>query len=160
LTPRWRSRPGLLIYLMWNERLGADQLDDLVNRRSGLLGVSETSPDMRDLLARQANDPRAADAVALFCYQAKKWVAAMAAALGGLDTLVFAGGIGENAPEVRSRICDGLGFLGVRLDDGRNAADAAVISAADGPAAVRVIRTDEESMIVQEVRRVLGDRLP
>jgi acetate kinase len=152
--------PGLLIYLMRHERLSPDQLDDLVNRRSGLLGVSETSPDMRDLLARQADDPRAAEAVAMFCYQAKKWIAAMAAALGGLDTLVFAGGIGENAPEVRVRICDGLDFLGIQLDRGRNAAGAAVISPDDSPAAVRVIRTDEEAMIVQEARRVLGHRLP
>ena len=88
----------------------------MVNHESGLLGVSETSSDMRDLLAREAGDVRAAEAVALFCYQAKKWIGAFAAALGGLDTLVFAGGIGENAPPVRERICDGLGFLGIELD--------------------------------------------
>jgi acetate kinase len=151
--------PGLLIYLMRNEQLSPDQLDDLVNRRSGLLGVSETSPDMRDLLARQADDPRAADAVAMFCYQTRKWIGSMAAALGGLDTLVFAGGIGENAPEVRARICDGLDFFGVQVHGGRNAAGAALISADDSRAAVRAIRTDEEAMIVHEVRRVLGDRL-
>jgi acetate kinase len=148
--------PGLLVYLMRSERLTADQVDDLVNRRSGLLGVSEVSPDMRDLLGRQASDSRAAEAVALFCYQAKKWLGAFAAALGGLDTLVFSGGIGENAPEVRARICDGLGFLGVRLEEARNAAGAAVISANGSPVTVRVIRTDEEVVIVREVRRVLG----
>jgi len=148
--------PGLLVYLMRSERLTADQVDDLVNRRSGLLGVSEVSPDMRDLLGRQASDSRAAEAVALFCYQAKKWLGAFAAALGGLDTLVFSGGIGENAPEVRARICDGLGFLGVRLEEARNAAGAAVISADGSPVTVRVIRTDEEVVIVREVRRVLG----
>jgi acetate kinase len=151
--------PGLLVYLLRSERLSADQLDELVNRRSGLLGVSEISPDMRDLLAREAADARAADAVALFCYQAKKWLGAIAAALGGVDTLVFAGGIGENAPEVRARICGGLGFLGIQLDAARNTANAAVISADASPATVRVIRTDEELMIVQEVQQLLGLRL-
>ncbi len=95
----------------------------MVNFQSGLLGVSETSSDMRDLLERERQDVRAAEAVALFCYQVKKWIGAFAAALGGLDTLVFAGGIGENAPAVRARICDGLEFLGIELDEKRNAAE-------------------------------------
>jgi acetate kinase len=110
---------------------------------------------MRDLLDRETPDVRAADAVALFCYQVKKWIGAFAAALGGLDTLVFAGGIGENAPMVRARICDGLGFLGIELDEKRNAANDGVISAAASPVAVR-IRTDEELMIAKMVCRVLG----
>ena len=97
----------------------------MVNFQSGLLGVSETSSDMHDLLERETEDVRAAEAVALFCYQVKKWIGAFAAALGGLDTLVFAGGIGENAPVVRARICDGLGFLGIELEEKRNAASAA-----------------------------------
>jgi acetate kinase len=151
--------PGLLVYLIRNERMNADQLEDLVNRRSGLAGVSEGNPDMRDLLARQATDPRAAEAVALFCYHARKWIGAMTAALGGLDTLVFAGGIGENASEVRSRICADLGFLGVHLDEARNAANAPLISADGSRAVVRVIRTDEESMIARTVVRLLGSRL-
>ena len=88
--------PGLLVYLTAQQQMTAEQLDDLVNRKSGLLGISETSPDMRDLLARQVSDLRAAEAVAIFCYQAKKWIGAYVAALGGLDTLVFSGGIGEN----------------------------------------------------------------
>jgi acetate kinase len=128
----------------------------MVNFHSGLLGVSETSSDMRDLLARETQDVRAAEAVALFCYQVKKWVGAFAAALGGLDTLVFAGGIGENAPTVRARICDGLEFLGIELEEKRNAANEAVISAAASRVAVRVIRTDEERMIAKTVCRVLG----
>ena len=99
---------------------------------------------------------RAAEAVALFCYQAKKWIGAFAAALGGLDTLVFAGGIGENAPAVRARICDGLGFLGIELDEQRNAANAARDFRDAGRVAVRVIRTDEERMIARSVCRVLG----
>ena len=148
--------PGLLVYLMRNEKMSAEQLDDLVNRKSGLLGISETSPDMRDLLARQASDVRAAEAVAIFCYQAKKWIGAFVAALGGLDTLVFSGGIGENAPEVRRRICDSLDCFGIRLDTARNDANAAVISTEGSRAMVRVIRTDEESVIVAEVRKVVG----
>ena len=127
----------------------------MVNHESGLLGVSETSSDMRDLLAREAQDVRAAEAVALFCYQAKKWIGAFAAALGGLDTLVFAGGIGENAPPIRARICDGLGFLGIELDEARNAENAAVISADGSRVTVRVIRTDEELMIARSVCRIL-----
>ena len=121
-----------------------------------LLGISETSSDMRDLLEHEAQDVRAAEAVALFCYQVKKWIGAFAAALGGLDTLVFAGGIGENAPTVRTRICDGLGFLGIELEEKRNAANEGVISAAAGQVAVRVIHTDEELMIARTVCRVLG----
>ena len=148
--------PGLVAYLARAEGMTAEGFDELVNKRSGLLGVSETSPDMRDLLAREAADPRAAEAVALFCYQARKYLGAMAAALGGLDTIVFAGGIGEHAAPVRSRICAGLGFLGVALDEGRNAADAAVISADGSRVAVRVIRTDEEGTIAQAVSRLLA----
>ena len=111
---------------------------------------------MRDLLAQEAHDIRAAEAVALFCYQAKKWIGSFAAALGGLDTLVFAGGIGENAPLVRARICDGLGFLGIALSESRNAETAAVISTDASRATVRVIRTDEDLMIARSVCRILG----
>ena len=101
--------PGLVYYLARSERMTAARFQRMVNHESGLLGVSGISSDLRDLLAREAGDARAADAVALFCYQAKKWIGSFAAALGGLDTLVFAGGVGENAPLVRKRICDGLG---------------------------------------------------
>ena len=108
--------PGLVSYLARTEQMSAAQFQEMVNHASGLLGVSEISSDLRDLLARESDDVRAAEAVALFCYQAKKWIGSFAAALGGLDTLVFAGGIGENAPLIRERICDGLGFLGIELD--------------------------------------------
>jgi acetate kinase len=111
---------------------------------------------MRDLLAREADDVRAAEAVALFCYQAKKWVGAFAAALGGLDTLVFSAGVGERSALIRARICDGLGFLGLELHDARNAAQAPVISTDDSRVTVRVIPTDEELMIARSVSRVLG----
>ena len=143
--------PGLVGYLARTEEMSAQQFNELVNSQSGLLGVSETSSDMRDLLERETQDVRAAEAVALFCYQVKKWIGAFAAALGGLDTLIFAGGVGENASPVRARICDGLGFLGIELEDKRNAANEAVISAAGGGVTVRVIHTDEERMIARSV---------
>ena len=131
-------------------------VNNMLNYESGLFGLSETSSDMSDLLERESSDFRAAEAVALFCYQAKKWLGAYAAALGGLDTLVFAGGIGENAPVVRARICAGLAFLGIELDASRNAVNAAIISSETSPVLVRVIRSDEELMIARSVCRVLG----
>ncbi len=148
--------PGLVWYLTRAEKMSAKQFNEMVNFESGLLGISETSSEMRDLLAHEAQDVRAAEAVALFCYQVKKWIGAFAAALGGLDTLVFAGGIGENAPTVRARICDGLGFLGIELEERQNAANEGVISSAASRVAVRVIRTDEEQIIAKTVCRVLG----
>src|SRR5438105_2040927 len=123
--------------------MSAKKFHEMVHHQSGLLGVSGISPDMRDLLAREASSVPAAEAVALFCYQVKKWIGAFAAALGGLDTLIFAGGIGENAFEVRARICQGLEFLGLHLDAGRNKTNALVISTKSSQATVRVIRTDE-----------------
>jgi acetate kinase len=148
--------PGLVWYLMRTEKISAKQFNEMVNFQSGLLGVSETSSDMRDLLEHERQDARAADAVALFCYQIKKWIGAFAAVLGGLDTLVFAGGIGENAPTIRARICDGLEFLGIELEEKPNAANEGVISAAASRVAVRVIPTNEERMIAKTVCRVLG----
>jgi acetate kinase len=148
--------PGLVWYLEQVEHLTPRQFNTMVNAESGLLGVSETSSDMQDLLQREAGDARAAEAVALFCYQVKKYIGAYAAALGGLETLVFSGGIGENAPAIRARVCQGLEFLGVELDARQNAAQAAVISTTTSRVTVRVIRTDEEWMMAQIVCRVLG----
>ncbi len=148
--------PGLVWYLARTEGLDAKGFNQMVNFQSGLLGMSETSSDMRDLLDREEQDVRAVEAVALFCYQVKKWIGAFAAALGGLDTLVFAGGIGENMPTVRARICDGLGFLGIELEGPRNATNESVISKAASRVAVRVIPTDEEQMIARSVCRALG----
>jgi acetate kinase len=127
----------------------------MVNHESGLLGVSETSSDMRDLEERESRDVRAAEAIALFCYQAKKWIGSFAAALGGLDTLVFAGGIGENSPVIRRRICADLGFLGIQIHPKRNARNAPLISSDAGRVRVRVIHTDEELMIARSVTRIL-----
>ena len=145
--------PGLAPYLARTEQMTTQQFYDMVNHKSGLIGVSETSSDMRDLLAHETNDVRAAEAVTLFCYQIKKWIGSFAAALGGLDTLVFAGGIGENASVIRGRICDQLGFLGIEIDETRNAENAAVISGATARVTVRVIPTDEELMIARSVLR-------
>ena len=148
--------PGLVYHLARTERMTAAQFQHTVNHESGLLGVSGTSSDLRDLCASEATDIRAAEAVELFCYQVKKWIGAYAAALGGLDTLVFAGGIGENAPLIRKRICDGLAFLGIQLNQKRNAKNAIQISPDDSRVTVRVIRTDEELMIARSVARVLN----
>ena len=147
--------PGLIWYLARTEHMTAEQFHHMVNHESGLLGVSETGSDLRDLLAREVDDVRAAEAIALFCYQVKKWLGSYAAALGGLDTLVFTGGIGENAPVIRSRICEGLGFLGIELDRARNESSEPVISSGASRVEVRVIRTDEEMMIVKAVSSLL-----
>jgi acetate kinase len=148
--------PGLAAYLMRTGELTASQFNGLINRECGLLGISEISSDMRDLIAKQSSDIRAAEAVEFFCYQTRKWIGGFAAALGGLDTLVFAGGIGENAAEVRSRVCGGLEFLGVELDEAANACNRPVISASPSSVAVRVIPTDEELMLAREARRCLA----
>ena len=147
--------PGLAYYLARTEHMSAARFQRMVNHESGLLGVSGSSSDVRDLLARETRDANAADAVALFCYQAKKWIGAYAAALGGVDTLVFAGGIGENAPLIRARMCDGLAFLGITLNAKRNVKNAPLISASSSRVKVRVIRTDEALMIARSVTRVL-----
>lgn len=148
--------PSLAPYLSRTEQLSPKQFYDMVNHESGLLGISEISSDVRDLLALEASDVRAAEAIALFCYQAKKWIGSFAAALGGLDTLVFSGGIGENAPLIRERICEGLAFLGVELSQQRNEQGVSLISADESRVQVRVIRTDEELMIARSVARLLN----
>ena len=148
--------PGLLVYLMKEQKLSTGDMDKFISQQCGLLGVSETSSDMRDLLAARASDPRADDAVALFCYQAKKHLCALTATLGGLDTIVFAGGIGEHAPEVRAGICDGLEFLGLKLNAAMNTRGCDVISAAESRVSIRIIPTDEEIVIAQVVRSLLG----
>jgi acetate kinase len=148
--------PGVPLYLVAQRKLTPEALNALIEQQSGLLGVSGISADMRDLLSREASDPRAAAAIELFCYSARKFVGALAAALGGLDTLVFTAGIGERAAPVRGRICAGLEFLGIQLDDGRNATHAPIISAEGSRVIVRVMRTDEDLMIAQHTRKVLA----
>jgi len=148
--------PGVPLYLLRAQGMTADDLSALVNNEAGMLAVSGTSGDMRDLLEKERSDPRAAEAVALFCYQAKKFVGALAAALGGLDTLIFTGGIGEHAAPVRERICAGLDFLGIRLDPARNSAHASIISRDDSPVTVRVMPTDEDLMIARHTYELLA----
>jgi acetate kinase len=148
--------PGLAAYFARSENMTAEQFQRMINHESGLLGISETSPDVRDLLEKESTDVRAAEAVALFCYQARKWIGAYAAALGGLDTLVFSGGIGENSAVIRSRICEGLQFLGINLDEARNAAGEPVVTIARSPVCVRVMRTDEDVIIARSVFHLLS----
>jgi acetate kinase len=152
--------PGVLLYLMREKGYDAARLDRLVNKESGLLGVSGTSADMKTLLERRERDAAAALAVAMFCYQVRKEVGAFAAAMGGLDALVFTGGIGERAAPVRAEICAGLGHLGVRLDPARNAVHDDPLSAPGGGCAVRVVPTREDLMIARHSRAVLfaGER--
>ena len=147
--------PGLVAYLSRTEGMTAERFDEMVNAKSGLLGISETSSDVRDLLQREKDDVRAAEALAVFCYRVKQTIGAFAAALGGLDTLVFSGGIGEHAAEIRARIVEGLEFLGIILDPARNATNAAVITRDESRVRGRVMRTDEEGEIARSTREVL-----
>ena len=142
--------PGVFLYLQEQKKLSAIEIRALINRRSGLLGVSTTTYDMQDLLAKESSDARAAEAIALYCYQAKKYLGALAATLGGLDTLIFTAGIGENSPRIRERICANLEFLGVHLDPARNDRNESVISTPESRATVRVMKTDEDRMIARQ----------
>jgi len=141
--------PGALWYVMKNEGLSLDKVNHLINHESGLLGISETSSDMYDLLGREATDERAREAVDLFCYEAKKRIGAYAAALGGVETLIFSGGMGENAPRIRTRICAGLEFLGITLDEARNQNNEEIISSPSASVCVRVMHTNEELVIAR-----------
>ncbi len=152
--------PGLLLYLMRERGLEVDDLERLVSHESGLLGVSGTTADMRTLLAARAHDARAADAVAMFCDRLRQAIGGLAAVLGGLDTLVFTGGIGEHAAPVRAETCAGLAHLGIRLDESRNAAGAEVVSADGAPCTVRVVATDEDLMIARHTRAVVAGAAP
>jgi acetate kinase len=148
--------PGILVYLLEEEGMEVSALNDMVNRKSGLLGVSGISSDMKDILDKEKEDPRAAAAVNLFCYQAKKFLSALAAVLGGLDTLIFTAGVGENAPAIRWRTCEGLEFIGIRLDSDRNNANAPIISSDGSPCTVRVMHTDEDLMIARQTNGFVG----
>jgi acetate kinase len=151
--------PDVVLYLLREKGFAPPELGKLVNEKSGLLGLSGISSDMQDLLAVEHNNPAAAEAIAVFCYQVGKYIGGFTAALGGMDTLVFAGGIGENAAPIRRRICAGLAFLGVLLDDAANARHADVISAPESKVKVRVIRTNEELMVAKHARDVLAAEL-
>ncbi|SEJ39500.1 acetate kinase [Dyadobacter koreensis] len=148
--------PGIAWYMMQFEKLSPKQFSHLVNHESGLLGVSETSSDMRDLIDSSKSDQRAEEAIELFCYPIKKSIGSFAAVLGGVDTLVFSGGIGENIPEIRNRICQDLSFLGIELDDKQNQKNDPIISTSSGKVKVRVIATNEELLIARLVSQVIN----
>lgn len=148
--------PGLVGYLGRTEHMTTAQFNHMVNHESGLRGISGTTSDMRNLISHADTDHRAEEAIAFFCYQAKKWIGAFVAALGGLDTLVFSAGVGENCPSIRARICQGLNVLGIELNETENAKNAPVISEDTSPVVVRVIHTDEEIVIARSTIRVLG----
>jgi acetate kinase len=150
--------PGVLVHLARAENLSVDALDELLNKRAGLLGVSGVSADMRELLEREKTHAASADAVALFCHSVRKAIGALATTLDGIDTLVFSAGIGERAPLVRARISAGLTHLGVEIDPAKNQTNAPVISTDSSRCTVRVIATDEESIIARETQRLFrGD---
>ena len=148
--------PGFLYYLMQEEKLSPQKINVLLNHESGLLGISETSSNMRELLKKQDTDSRASEAIALFCYQTKKCIGAYAAALGGIDTLIFSGGIGEHTPQIRTQICDTLKFLGIEIDENKNKNNADIISMPDAKVTIRVMHTNEELMIAKLVYEYLN----
>jgi acetate kinase len=151
--------PGILLYLLRSRGLSDDDVDDAIKHKGGLLGISDSSSDMRDLLSASPTDPKAEEAIGVFCYQAKKFIGAYAAALGGIDALVFTGGIGERSPAVRARICDGLGFLGLEVDAALNRENAATISATGSKVRVHTMRANEEAMIARHTRRAISPSL-
>lgn len=147
--------PGVASYLMQAENLTPQAYNDLINHQSGLFGLSETTGDMQELLKARGSDVRAAEAVDFFCYQTKKWIGAYAAVLGGLDSLIFSGGIGEHAAEVRSEICSGLQFLGNELDEIKNKNSERIVSSGESNVTVYVMKTNEEVMIARQVIALL-----
>jgi acetate kinase len=151
--------PGLVLYLAQTQGYDAERFNHMVNFESGLLGISETTADMKKLLEVEADDQRAKDAVDIFCYQVKKSIGSLAAALGGLNTLVFTGGMGENAPKIRARICEGMEFMGVTIDAARNQPGARLISVDNGQVGVHVIQTDEAATIARETARLIDKQV-
>lgn len=151
--------PGILLYLLRSRGFSADDVDDVTKHKGGLLGISDSSSDVRDLLAARAGDPKAEEAIGVFCYQAKKFIGGYAAALGGVDALVFTGGIGERSSEVRAQICEGLGFLEIEIDAASNAENAETISTAGSKVSVRTIEANEEAMIAKHTRQAINPSL-
>jgi acetate kinase len=147
--------PGVVLYLLEERGMKASSINDMLNHYSGLMGVSGISSDMKDLLEKESQDAHAAMAVNLFCYQAKKFIGALASVLGGLDTLVFTGGIGENAAAIRARICEHMEYIGIKLDIAANERNAGVISVKEAPVTVRVMKTNEELMIARHTYKLI-----
>jgi acetate kinase len=150
--------PGIVLYLLMEKGMTAEQVQHLLYEQSGLLGLSGLSRNMQELLVKSDEEVAAAEAIEFFCYEARKHLVGLTASLGGLDRLVFTGGIGANAPEVRAKICNGLGYLGIVLDETRNTAGELTISSYGSDVVVEAFPTDEELMIARHVRHVLADR--
>jgi acetate kinase len=148
--------PGVVLHLIRQKQMTPDAVNELVAKKAGLKGLSGISSDMRELESKAATDPRAAEAIDVFCYQVRKFVGSYFAVLGGLDLLVFSGGIGENSPLIRSRICEGLSALGIAIDPAANRANAPVVSQPNSTAAVRVLPTNEELMIARYTNQLLA----
>lgn len=148
--------PGVIVYLLREKGIDAAGLNRMINKEAGLLGLSGLSGDMQELLEVENVNPRAAAAIDAFCFQARKFIGALAAVLGGLDILVFTGGIGENVVPVRERICAELAFLGIDLDQNRNRMNERVISRDQSRVTVRVIKTNEELMIARHTYRLMN----
>ncbi len=146
--------PGVILYLLRQKNLSPSEVTDIVNKQAGLLAISRISPDMKQLLEMK-NNADAAEAVNLFCYQAKKFLGSLTTVLGGLDTLIFTGGIGENSPPIRKRICENMELFGIRLDTNRNGDNAQIISEDNSTATVRVIKTNEQLMIARHTKNCL-----
>jgi acetate kinase len=149
--------PGILLYLINEKSLSSSQISQMVNHQSGLLGVSEISSNMKVLLEKEIDNHHAAEAVELFCYQAKKYLGSLVAVLGKLDMLIFTGGIGENAPSVRQRICKDMSFLGIKLESTCNNSNTPIISCADSSVIVKVMKTNEELMIARHTLRCVQE---
>jgi len=146
--------PGVVLFLL--RQIGRDEVENLLYTKSGLLGISGISNDVRELLS--SDNPLASEAIEFFTYRAIREIGALTAALGGLDALIFTAGIGENSPLIRGRICDGLGWLGIKIDSGANERGRGCISAADNSPSVWVIPTDEERVIAQHTLAVMRER--
>ena len=147
--------PGVLIYLLKEKKMDPDQLDHILNRESGIKAVAENELPVEKLLEKKRNDSKSGQAIFMYCYHARKQIGALAAAMGGLDTIVFTGGIGEHSPEIRKLICSGLEFLGVVLNNELNDHSAATISELSAPVKVHVIATNEEAMIASHVKEYI-----
>ncbi|GAB4191600.1 MAG: acetate/propionate family kinase [Simkaniaceae bacterium] len=149
--------PGVLLYLLQEKHYAPKELEDLMNYESGLLAVSKSTSDMQQLLKEAEKDSKAQLAIELFCYILRKNIGAMSAALGGLDLLVFTGGIGENAADIRSGICEKLQFLGIEIDPEKNSSSQRIISKEASACQVQVIPTNEDLMIARHVAAYLKD---
>lgn len=150
--------PGLALHLAKLEQIDMQQFHDMVNHESGLKGISNLSVNIYELLSLEKTNSHAVEAVNYFCYHTRKWICSLAGAMGGLQTLIFSGGIGENLAEIRARICENLEFIGVVIDPEKNRNNKLVISTPTSRVTVRVIKTDEECIIANHITYFLDQQ--